>query len=1190
MDEYRVSTCCLAFASCLMDRWRIGDKDGDKRERWSLEIKLFFSSYNPFLLRFTIAHKMKKVKEVLTNIEKEGCGTLDLVPQDTSMWADEVARNQATISPTNGGIDIIRMVGRDTEKKKLIKLLKSEADEVVSIIPIPNQFFFDSRTKTFDLRVWVYVSKKFDLQRIGEIIISTVSRSTSIEPSEWYITLKDGNLQSITEMLKSMLPTKKYLIVLDDMWEEGVDNLEKLKHMLQYGRKGSKIILTTRMQHVVDKLDIVALASQGIIRPVRKSDQINLSILSDDDCWNVMRQTPFWQDEDLCGLEAIGRQIAKKCAGLPLLARSLGFLLSQHKSTAAWEDIMDKKIILGMEENTLLQEPLERLMLSYYYMPLKFKLCFTYCAVYAKGFTIASDNLIQQWRALGYIQSIVDGKHCVDYLLGMSFLQISKTSPNAPEDAEGPIKVTMHDLVYDLATIILGQQLIAINDPKELTQNSLEKNYCRHMQFINYQKHKIRSLHFTECDRLQLQDKSFSKCKYLRVLDISECSIQGKSVPSNISLPSSIHQLMLLRYLDASGLPITSLPKSLHKLQNMQTLILSNCALETLPNNIGSLLNLCYLDLSGNSSLNKLPVSFGELSALWFLNLSACSKFYELPESIGNLISLRHLDMSGCNVLQKLPDKFGTLPNLLFLNLSSCSKLVKQPDSINIKSLEHLNLSSCHQLQSLPNNFGNLENLMFLNLSDCYNAHMLPESFCRLKHLKDLDLSDCHDLKELPKCFGNLSELHSLNLTSCSKLQSLPESFGGMSKLKRLDLSYCIRLENLPSSFRSLKLQVLYMLNLHELPEGISNMTSLIKFEVHTVKGWDIDFFGTPSILRLPYRVVEHIVHEVHEVGYWPHSSIVSIGKLACQHLRINHLEKVKHSEDAERAKLRDNADLQKLCLSWGHEDMTENKRDAEVLENLIPPRTLEGFTLRACDAVPQLGMLPNLRLLLIILIPNITKIRKEFYGEKGACKRLRVIQLYGLKNMEECWTTRSGEEGDDFLIPNLHMLDIWDCPKLKFLSYPPKSMYWDLTYGDEVLPPMHEFGRLSSSTLPFEAKIRSKSFTTDKWDQLQHLATLEELSVTGFHSSLASFPEATPWLLLYLPNLEILPEWLGQLIALEELFIWSPPKLTCFPESIWNLTTLKRLSIRDYPRQVKRCKGEDAHKISRIPEVEFDY
>lgn len=89
--------------------------------------------------------------------------------------------------------------------------------------------------------------------------------------------------------------------------------------MLQYGEKGSKIILTTRTQHVVDELGH-ALAGQGKNRLVQKSDQINLSMLSDDVCWNVMQQTSFSQDEDLGGLEAIGRQIVKKCAGLPLLA------------------------------------------------------------------------------------------------------------------------------------------------------------------------------------------------------------------------------------------------------------------------------------------------------------------------------------------------------------------------------------------------------------------------------------------------------------------------------------------------------------------------------------------------------------------------------------------------------------------------------------------------------------------------------------------------------------------------------------------------------------------------------------------------------------------------------------------------------------------------------------------------------
>jgi hypothetical protein len=134
---------------------------------------------------------------------------------------------------------------------------------------LAQSIFSDSRTKTFDVRVWVYVSKKFDLQRIGAIILSAMSTSTNNDLSERYIQPKDDDLHSIKEMLKKMLPTKKYLIVLNDMWEEGVNNLETLKQMLQYGGKGSKIVLTTRMQRVVDTIDH-ALASQGIIRLVRK--------------------------------------------------------------------------------------------------------------------------------------------------------------------------------------------------------------------------------------------------------------------------------------------------------------------------------------------------------------------------------------------------------------------------------------------------------------------------------------------------------------------------------------------------------------------------------------------------------------------------------------------------------------------------------------------------------------------------------------------------------------------------------------------------------------------------------------------------------------------------------------------------------------------------------------------------------
>jgi aquaporin TIP len=67
--------------------------------------------------------------------------------------------------------------------------------------------------------------------------------------------------------------------------------------------------------------------------------------------------------------------------------------------------------------------------------------------------------------------------------------------------------------------------------------------------------------------------------------------------------------------------------------------------------------------------------------------------------------------------------------------------------------------------------------------------------------------------------------------------------------------------------------------------------------EVYTVKNGHIDF----SRVWVDDRTVKHTVHDVHEVVYGRHSSIVSIGKLACHRLEINHLEKIKHPEDAYR-------------------------------------------------------------------------------------------------------------------------------------------------------------------------------------------------------------------------------------------------------------------------------------------------
>uniref|UniRef100_A0A0D9YJT0 Peptidase A1 domain-containing protein n=1 Tax=Oryza glumipatula TaxID=40148 RepID=A0A0D9YJT0_9ORYZ len=719
------------------------------------KLKLFLSRNNPLLRKMTIAHNMKNLREKIVAIKNDSI-KLHLVHREP---VTEGSRGNETFAD-DSDMDI-GMLGRDAETKKIISLLlNTEAKEDISIIPIvglgglgkttlAQAVFADERVNVFDMRIWVYVSKEFDLLKIGKAIIRGANRS---------INLDNCNLQFVKDNLKKELANRRYLIVLDDLWEEYGENLEKLKQMLQHGGKGSKIIATTRSGSVVQVLYTGYLANERKVCPVPEPDHINLGVLSTDDCWMVMKRRVFGPDDEEIGLEQIGRQIASRCGGLPLVANALGQIMSEHRSIEAWTDIRDRKIALDFKADHQ-QDTLERLMLSYYYMKREFKMCFTYLAAFSKGFVMHTDRLIQQWRALGYIGASDDGQRCIHYLLGMSFLQISKSS--------------------------------------------LLVNYQKQSRIFKDLPSKVRTFHFRQCNGMQLPPKAFTQAKYIRILDMSGFSFEGHSTPRSIVMPSSIRKLMLLAYLDVSGLPIIALPKYFHTLQNMQTLILSNCSLETLPANMGNLHKLCCLDLSRNNDLTELPTSFENLLNLSLLNLSGCSKLEELPESVHNLKCLQQLDMSGCCALQKLPSKFGILSRLSFLQV--------------------------------------------------------------------------------------------LDLTGCYGLPDLPDSISGMTSLTMLDVDAG--------------------------PDDV-----FIKAE--TIQ----------ECLNLP-GIVEHDVHKL-ENGEC--SSVVELGRLCCRALHVQHLENVECLEDAMKAKLRDMTELRKLILSWGLDGTQNVDNNKLVLENLLPPRTLE--------------------------------------------------------------------------------------------------------------------------------------------------------------------------------------------------------------------------------------------------------
>jgi aquaporin TIP len=223
--------------------------------------------------------------------------------------------------------------------------------------------------------------------------------------------------------------------------------------------------------------------------------------------------------------------------------------------------------------------------------------------------------------------------------------------------------------------------------------------------------------------------------------------------------------------------------------------------------------------------------------------------------------------------------------------------------------------------------------------------------------------------------------------------------------------------------------------------------------------------------------------------------------------------------------------------------------------------------------------------------MPNIKSVGREFYGDYGSCQKLRMIVLESMCNIEEWWTTRSSHEDGEFLIPNLHLLVASNCPKLKFLPYPPRSVTWMVENSDHVLPE-HGFGSLSSTTSPFYLAIAGASLSSQLWGRIQYLSSIEGLllnRLTGLITlpgSISSFRSLRKLEIVLCADLETLPEWLGDFTSLREIHIQRCPKLSSLPESIQRLTELKTLRIIDCPALFEKCQGEDRHKIAHIPQV----
>ncbi|TQE10993.1 hypothetical protein C1H46_003408 [Malus baccata] len=982
--------------------------------KMSKKVRLFFSSSNQLAFRLKMGHKIKDINKRLREVASRRAFPLEVNCEDTRF----IIRERITHS----FVPKENIIGRDEDRKAIIQLLldpiSTENVSTISIVGFGGlgktalaQLIFNDEViqNHFELKIWSCVSNVFEL----DILVKKILKVDKIDMDE------------LQNDLRRKVDGKKYLIVLDDVWNENREKWLSLKYLLMGGGKGSRILITTRSETVAKISDT--------------TKPYSLRGLNQEDSWSLFKEMTFkdGKEPENSTIKAIGKEVARKCQGVPLAIRTIGGMLHTKYHETEWLNFKENKLSrINQEENDILPT----LKLSYDVFPSHLKHCFAYCSLFPPDYVIFVPMLIRLWVAQGFIKSSGENKSLEDVAYGYFMELLCRSFFQEENDEFGIIRsCKMHDLMNELAVSVsgIGSTVVDRN----------QKKFHEKLRHVSFNFH-------VDPSKWEVPT-SLLNAKKIRTFLLPWPMYNSR--PCNSLCATIISNFKSLRMLSLKGLRITKLPNCLKKVKHLR-----------------------YLDLSGNL-IKRLPDWIVGLSNLETLDLSGCQSLVELPRDIKKMINLRHLLLQGCDGLTRMPRGLGELNGLRTLNtfvlrennsllrdsaagLGELGRLKELRGMLEIRKLRHEKdvmsesnvgtpLKEKQHLHSLLLEWKRGEDV---NAIDEKDVIMSMEVLQPHSNLKKLSVWYYKGVR-FASWFSSLINLVDLRLWGCRRCQHLPP-LDHFPSLKFLQLEGFEKLEYISDNTSSSNSMSDEMMKISFFP----SLEQLDIFNCPVLKGWwrahthnNASSSSSTENLSLPSfpSLSQLIISDCPNLSSMPlYPNVERIYLDGCSSKVVHSLfvrgaSDITHDVGVDVSASSSSPHLSKLtCLSLIKIDDCPNL--ASMSEGIANLTTLRELTVGNCSNLTSMSEgianltslqkltigrysdltlppevvvnLPSLQSLWIESFPNLVSLPEE------------ISNLTSLQQLEigSCSNLASLPEGIRRL-SNLNRLQIWECPML---------------------------------------------------------------------------------------------------------------------------------------------------------------